>query len=97
MENKLRLTGVIFLWIEIYSKLNWQENRYLIVSYTNYARRMPIETTEQESNSNSENIRENGIGTATVVRNFTHRLDVVIDQKKKERHLEHSLCFFVFS
>lgn len=29
---------------------------------------------------------------------FTHRLDVVLDKKKKERHLQHSVkicCFFI--
>lgn len=39
-------------------------------------------TTQPETDSlDSENIREKWIRTLAVVRNFTHRFDVVIDQE----------------
>lgn len=61
----------------------------------NYEKIIPWgKPTQQATVSNCEKIRENGIDTVAVVRNFNNRLDVVID--KKGRHLWHSLFCCVF-
>lgn len=59
--------------LKLYSKN--ANSRY---SYSN----IMWKTTQPETDSlDSENIRENWIRTLAVVRNFTHRFDVVIDQE----------------
>lgn len=48
----------------------------------NYEKIIPWgKPTQQATVSNCEKIRENGIDTVAVVRNFNNRLDVVIDKK----------------